>query len=152
MRYGSLFMLILPGAVLVLGSLLYLLAVKSGRSLLASGWRSLVTGMFLSGGLLLLVYYSLVLHVYLSCDGWPSIVEGVSSGMLDLHSRFMFWLLVHYLLFNIIACPVFVVVFAVAKPLRCYLPLLLGIYLSFWLALPLMIYLAPVGFVDWWFD
>ena len=101
---------------------------------------------------MLLVYYSLAIHMHQALGGWPTSIgeRGFPPGLL-LHANIDMYFCVALICSVVFVAPVAAIVCGVSRHWRRFLPYL-GLYvLSCVIAAGLM-QLAPAPFLYWWWD
>jgi hypothetical protein len=100
---------------------------------------------------MLVLFYSLAVHMYRSLGAWPSIGEEGFPRLLVVHADIAVNFFIILLLFTLFAVPVAIFVCAFVRRWR-HLILYLGLYAAlFFLGWGLM-QLAPKPFLNWWWD
>ena len=100
----------------------------------------------------LLVYYSLAVHMHQALGGWPtSIGERGFPASLILHAKIDSYLCVGLILSVVFIAPVAAVVCAVVRRWRPFLPYI-GAYVLFSFIVAGLTQLAPAPFLNWWWD
>jgi hypothetical protein len=146
------FLMAAPSLLIAIGCLVYLFGNESARSAVATGWKSSATCAVVPGLIFLLLFYSLALHMHNSLGAWPERIGNHGfSPALNMHAEIALNYFSWFFLFAIFAWPILVGLFAVFTGARRYLPQIIGPGVSFWLFAPL-IFLAPSGFLYWWWD
>jgi hypothetical protein len=101
---------------------------------------------------MLLVYYSLAIHMHQALGGWPaSIGERGFPAPLILHAKIDMYFCVGLIWSIMFVLPLAVIVCAVVNRWRRFLPYLGVYFMSCILAAGLM-QLAPAPFLYWWWD
>lgn len=138
--------------MIAIGSLVYLFGSKTTRNAVLAGRKSILTCLATPGLLFLLLFFSLAVHMHSSFGKWPKAIGNHGfSPALNAHAELGGYYCSWFSLFTPFAWPVVVAIFAIVTRLRRYLPHVLALGVSFWISFPWM-FLAPSGFVYWWWD
>jgi len=102
--------------------------------------------------IMLILFYSLAIHMRVSLGGWPqSIGEVGFPGPLVAHAHISCWYFSTLLLVSLVAWPVVIALLFALKRLRKYIPHASLFELVFFICFLLML-IAPARFLNWWWD
>ena len=101
---------------------------------------------------MLLVYYSLAVHMHQALGGWPtSIGEGGFPASLILHAKIDMYFCIALIWSIIFIMPVAVIVCGLVRRWRRFLPYF-GVYIISCVIAAGLMQLAPAPFLYWWWD
>ena len=105
----------------------------------------------LPGVLMLLAFYSLAIHMHMDLGQWPQSIgtRGLSPALIG-HAEVAYWFFGTILLVGL-ALPLLLVVHALVPKLRRHTIYSATFGVTTWICLALT-FLAPSGFLYWWWD
>lgn len=146
------FLLALPSLLVAITAVVLLFASTTARDTAFAQWKTALPCFLVPGVAFLAMFFSLAIHMYNSLGKWPeSIGNQGFSPSLNLHADVTFNSLTWFLVFAFFVWPVLTIVFGSVSRLRRFLPHVMAVGLSFWCFVP-CIFLAPSGFLYWWWD
>lgn len=146
------FLFILPSFFIAIASIAYLCGIKATRGTAVTGWKLTLICAVVPGLLFLLIFFTFAVHMHNSLGQWPETLGNHGfSPALNTHARIAATYFSGFVIFAILAWPVLIAFFAIIAKLRRFLPQVMALGLSFWIFVP-WIFLAPSGFLNWWWD